>query len=535
MRLRRLWLGNYYNLKDTEIVFHDAEPLYGPTSIRFFVGLNGSGKSSALEAIGLIFSHLAVDARPGIEFDIEYELGGRIVHITNRAEQYPDLKIIPQIGAAWRTRSLSEQNWGEAHRREDWASSGDIVPRRVVGYSTGPTSTLQWALSRSIERIVRNRLGDFEDDKLPEGMSEAEWQENQRQMRALLEAERDSYLDNPNTLFLGSEDALCAVLPLLTHMMDASDYTECRASILDRIGLDTKGPLAAFTLHIAGDWESRLTPKREDSLRKLLRRATRRKPIDAFVPSENGEEPQRDFFAAFDFDETFRKEQLQTLFPTPLAFFEELLAWKRQGGVRRIRLVLKKKGVEDLFLETSLSDGEFLYLGRYALLLMLREISEVLILLDEPETHFNDHWKIDLVKDICTLLNVKSDELSRTGYNEVLIATHSGLTLTDADPSQVYKFVEQEGSIVVEQPPISPFAASLGDISRTFSEIPRAIGNYSKEHIERALESGSRDEVERLANTIVGPGFYRFQLLNKLAQLEEEANDQGGNSASPSQ
>jgi len=120
------------------------------------------------------------------------------------------------------------------------------------------------------------------------------------------------------------------------------------------------------------------------------------------------------------------------------------------------------------------------------------------------------------------LLNVQGNELSRTGYNEVIIATHSGLTLTDADPNQVYKFVEQEGQIVVEPPPISPFAANLGDISRTFSDIPRAIGRYANEHIEEALRRGSREEIEELANTIVGPGFYRFRLLEKLTQLEEE-------------
>src|SRR6266496_6117079 len=153
MRLRRLWLGDYYNLKETEIIFHDTQPLYGPTSIRFFVGLNGSGKSSALEAIGLIFSHLAAGTEPGIEFDIEYELHDQVIHITNRIGQYPDLKFIPQIGAVLRIRSLTEQDWGEAHRREDWASSGDtVLPSRVIGYSTGPTSTLQWALSHSIER-----------------------------------------------------------------------------------------------------------------------------------------------------------------------------------------------------------------------------------------------------------------------------------------------------------------------------------------------------------------------------------------------
>ena len=117
MRLRRLWLGDYYNLKDTEIDFQETPSLYGSTSIRFFVGLNGSGKSSALEAIGLIFSHLAAGAKPGLEFDIEYELRSQRIQITNSVERYPDLPIIPQIGAALRIRSISESVWRDEHIR----------------------------------------------------------------------------------------------------------------------------------------------------------------------------------------------------------------------------------------------------------------------------------------------------------------------------------------------------------------------------------------------------------------------------------
>ncbi len=541
MRLRRLWLGNYYNLKEVTIEFDTSPPIYGSTSIRFFVGLNGSGKSSALEAIGLIFSHLAAGAKPGIEFDIEYELQNLVIRITSRFENDFPLEPISSIGVAVLIRPFSEENWKQDHMRREWASSGDgVLPSRVIGYSTGPTSGLQWALSQSIERFVHNRLGDFEDERRPEGLSEAEWQENRQQMRALLEAERDDYLDNPDTIFLGSEDALCAVLPLLTHQPDSSDYSdylEGRASILNRIGLDAKEPLAAFTLHVAGDWEERLTPKRAKSLQSLLRKATVRRAI-ASIPTtniSNDEPPPPDFYAVYDFDEAFRTQELQELIPTPLAFFEELLAWKRQGGVRRIRLVLKKKGIEDLFTESALSDGEFLYIGRFAVLLMLREEPEILVLLDEPETHFNDHWKVDLVKDIYTLINHHRSESSSHVRNEVIIATHSGLTLTDADPRQVYKFVERDRKILVEPPPISPFAANLGDISRTFSETERAIGNYANDRIEEALGTGSREEIERLVDEVVGPGFSRFRLLNKLMQLEEENTEQGGNSASSSQ
>jgi hypothetical protein len=377
-------------------------------------------------------------------------------------------------------------------------------------------------------------------------MEDADWQENRRQMRALLEAERDDYLDNPDTLFLSADDALCAVLPLLAHEglegAELEDYLRRRVVILNRISLDTEEPLPAFSLHVSTDWYERLTVARRDRFRDLLRKATVRIPIDPdpAIPVPEGEPPPRDFYAVFDLDQTFRRETIKGLLPTPLVFFEELLAWKRQGGLKKVRLILRKKNLDSLLPESALSDGEFLFLGRYALLLMLREISESLVLLDEPETHFNDRWKVDLVKDICSLLELNSNDSSMDPRNEVIIATHSDLTLTDADPRQVYVFTEHEvhagggiaeRKISVERPHMSPFAANRGEISRVLFGTEGPIGTYSKEEIEKALAGNSKEEIERLLDT-VGPGFYRFRLRDKLVQLEEEAAGKGDGDAS---
>src|SRR4051812_20812347 len=86
MKLRRLWLGEFRNLRDVAIIFDEPGPLYGATSIRFFVGLNGTGKSNALEGLGLIFSHLAASAEPGFPFDLEYELNDQIIRITTHID-----------------------------------------------------------------------------------------------------------------------------------------------------------------------------------------------------------------------------------------------------------------------------------------------------------------------------------------------------------------------------------------------------------------------------------------------------------------
>lgn len=72
----------------------------------------------------------------------------------------------------------------------------------------------------------------------------------------------------------------------------------------------------------------------------------------------------------------------------------------------------------------ELSDGEQMVLGRMALFHLLEDQQDSLLLLDEPETHFNDLWKRDVVSVVDTALGKTSCE--------VVIATHAALVLTDA-------------------------------------------------------------------------------------------------------
>ena len=67
----------------------------------------------------------------------------------------------------------------------------------------------------------------------------------------------------------------------------------------------------------------------------------------------------------------------------------------------------------------ELSDGEQMVLGRMALFHLLQNHHDALLLLDEPETHFNDKWKREIV-------DIIDDAIGNTA-NDVLISTHSSL------------------------------------------------------------------------------------------------------------
>lgn len=103
--------------------------------------------------------------------------------------------------------------------------------------------------------------------------------------------------------------------------------------------------------------------------------------------------------------------------------FDDLLLRLRRHPVPQSASAAPSRDIGVLRYE-ELSDGEQMFLGRMALLHLLSGRHDSLLLLDEPETHFNDLWKRDVV-------SIVDDALSQTSA-DILIATHAALMLTDA-------------------------------------------------------------------------------------------------------
>ena len=116
-----------------------------------------------------------------------------------------------------------------------------------------------------------------------------------------------------------------------------------------------------------------------------------------------------------------------------------------------LSVAVRKADVDDILLFDELSDGEQVYLERMALFHLLEGESDALLLLDEPEVHFNDKWKREIVDIV--------DSVLRDRANDVLIATHSSITLTDVFNDEIILFDKTDGQSV---PPRNP----LDDIRR---------------------------------------------------------------------
>jgi len=127
-----------------------------------------------------------------------------------------------------------------------------------------------------------------------------------------------------------------------------------------------------------------------------------------------------------------------------------------------------------------LSDGERSFLGRMCLFLLFGEV-ESLILLDEPEVHFNDYWKRHIVSIMDGVFrNKKSDH-----PNHVLIATHSSISLSDVHPEDILILERQDLlTSMISMPRIQTFGADPSDIMVHVFGARYASGEYSADEIE---------------------------------------------------
>jgi hypothetical protein len=521
MKLRNLWIGEYRNLRDVSFTFLPGDELYGSTSIGFLVGVNGTGKSNALDAIGLIFSHLDAGIPPGLEFDIEYEIRDLVVRVTTRRGAR-GAELLAPIDAAVLVRPAGdpERSWRPSDARRDWGSSGELLPTRVIGHSEGPTSTLEAALVRSVEHVIRSQAGsDVELSPSREGPGDADAMTEH--LRAIRQTEWDAFLNTPGLAFLDASDSALAALAALTHVEHRlSPSGKALSELLPAIGLDMTECLRAFAFTVPMDWQERLTGARRDRAERLVTHAASVRPIQPSEPVQGtATEDPAAFRLAFDLSSELRSA-IRSIYPGgPLSFFDDILAASRRDALRDATLVLRKTSGRNVLPHTALSDGEYLYLTRYALLSLFLPVPDCLLLLDEPDTHFNDHWAMDLIRNMTILAGSRSGTPPRSG-SEVLIATHSDTILTDADPRTVQWFtspMEDAAQVVVTRGPIPTLAASRSELASRFFSVPAGIGTYAQTLIDTALEADDRTRIAALLE-LVGPGFARFRLEHRLSE-----------------
>ncbi|ROL62652.1 hypothetical protein BLX41_31710 [Pseudomonas protegens] len=582
MRLRYLNLNLYAPLSQLKVCFAQDAPWEAliqdqaqPCAIHFVVGLNGSGKSHLLRAIASIYIALADGRLPGFAFTLVYELGavgnGNLRSVVFKsagtavstslwlAEGAPIAKnadsadfeaLIEQLGTEQLPQFMPRIKEGAYPQ-----AVTDLLPR-VLAYTSGSwrawqdiwrppleqaASALRFKSDEQYPFELERPVGWTYQDEASLGGSEPASQGQSSLPHSTDDA--SDQLNRPILLSDGRPDAALLAVVLQDLMLQRQPPQNDRglAGLFEKAGwhrlvsvrlrVDLERALAApralqSKMHdlmlVAG--EVLAQPDPANRLRVL------HFDVGAPLPALGNNRylnPQ--------LQQATTQEQALTLMlgesgQSAFSRFNELSRWLAVGLIDGIEMSLRRnEKPEDEFASDSgvmsyadLSDGEQMVLRRWALFHLLAGQQDALLLLDEPETHFNDAWKREIVSNI--------ERAMGEDANSVLIASHSAIVLSDVFDEEII-FIKKgaDGSSSANQVGTRTFATDPGALMMNLFHTQDSIGSRAQQRIEAFLEHVEQvqvptaQQIRQLKAVInrLGTGFYRSELRARLNHWEQ--------------
>lgn len=197
-------------------------------------------------------------------------------------------------------------------------------------------------------------------------------------------------------------------------------------------------------------------------------------------------------------------------------YFEEFKIVKRinrEGGT--IKLLMK-----------NLSDGEQQFLHSLGICLMLKGKS-ALLLLDEPETHFNPDWRSKFISTLKACLEASN---SNNLMRDILITSHSPFIISDCFPDKVIVFKKGEQPKNAKTTNFRTFGTSIDIIMENIFKKNNTIGDFSRSEIEKIekeienVESLTQEEVIAYKNRTnhLGDSMEKILLFAQLNELKKK-------------
>ena len=539
MKLEYLYIDGYKGLKRLKLQFKEQT---GVVPVDFLIGCNGSGKSSVLEAVGLIFTRIMQNELPGFIFELKYRMpDGTGIYVKPQKKGFCD--------ASGRRRKLYVELEKNGKTQQLYSIPDEYLPDRIISYCSGANSSMEDILIRSPRASLASDLYDLSlamDVENGEGPVSGKEEHPGESSVARGEAAEEilsfyERLDvNPRVLFLDAVTskfilpALFAVMPFdMDHISEkALRYATLRKKLLKRLNIRLIP--AAFSLRIDDTRLEEAADRPQMSiLRRLLSQDVKGKALSNCVihrtstdrleedGSLAGETAAVFLFESWEAEgeKVFYHPMLQRYFDgSPFALISTLLTAWREGVIREIHFSYRNGDERGLYEMEDLSDGELMWLARIGLILMAQNHcgENTLFLYDEPDVHFNDDWSRDFVRFVYAMCSMDG-----TSGNEFLVATHSDLILTDAMRSQIHLFENPTGSRTeVKELEISTFAAGRDSISKQVFKAS-SIGGFASDTIKELM---AETDPEQLAQAIskIGPGYQRFRLQEQLYALLEK-------------
>ncbi|HHW85560.1 MAG TPA: AAA family ATPase [Chloroflexi bacterium] len=507
MRLLRLYIHEHRVLKELDIRFDparrydqseaDARDVFKRNfHLDFLVGVNGTGKSTVLRLLARIFSQSFAELRD-LPFILEYyrQKDDQTIRIANIAlqEKTPlDRFAITQVSGL--NGDLDAQEPGYAD-----ALDSALLPERIIAYTTGAES--EWFSLAGGNPFAQS---------IPEAIQDLNAQERSLQelpgwSPAAVEEEQGG--EAPRLRFIWQEQLpLVALAGLLLHSAQAN-------SPLGKVLQEAKiQRLAGFSLQFNLSYSSSIER--------------------AAIWQIFGQHASRAIRSGGTLLLVFQPQEFAPVLEASggaLALFERLADWQRRETplLVKVNLFLERTQENESGNPTPpplhtwewLSDGERSFIGRMCLFMLFGEV-ESLILLDEPEVHFNDYWKRYIVSIMNEIFEKKAAK------NHVLVATHSSISLTDVPPEDILVLERQDlFTGQMKTPTMKTFGADPGEIMVHVFGTGHASGEYSVKQVEDWLSEAYQKPEENRGVYLKGllgkvaPGYWAYRIRREMVGL----------------
>ena len=547
-----------------EVKFHQQDNFEAMTQFNPFclVGLNGCGKSNVLEALSQIFYHLelcvgkhlpsalreknifdsrkcAVDA-----FTLKYlTLGNRkaeaneqhavVITIEKKAGEAPMMSVMPLYGAAPAMRfNLEESPAGIT------SMAKSFLPQYVVAYSSGENETLSIPFIKSrfihLFEFRENVVNDVVDYSSPENsliyvdsnMSQAillccllfEDKDTLKTLAAsgytgILKIKkfrmhlREEFFEedkNKNSYFQlfkrksnGNEVSVKGLFEILKDISTLSWYDiEDGAYYFDFWVNDATKDAFKYYFHTAMDCFQvfRLLYELNNYAVKLEKQKEIFGSTGVYTDGKFGVPGSDD--DVFHFLDFYLIKQVD-----------------EQGGEKE--LLLKE-----------FSDGEHQFIHTMAICLLLKD-SDSLILLDEPETHFNPSWRSHFVsildktlKNACS--NIKQHDSRYVNFmKDILITTHSPFIISDSRADHVIVVTKEGDHAKAEKASamgIKTYGASTSFIQTKIFGSTDTIGEKAYQEMKSIGMQTDKDKQQKLneVNSKFGESLEKLMILSDI-------------------
>lgn len=500
------------------------------------IGPNGAGKSQFLQVLTEMFQAVIhagasteerIEVNPDLQFELEY--------LIRPTPEQPPVHVRVARQAVGRRRptivveTKVEEGWQE--RKLDDPQTVQLLPRKIVGYTSGDNETLSLPFL-----VSRSGYADEVGRKALEETTPAEPIADTRLMLIDYGTNLEVLVAN----LLMSEPAQREALLNGARLQELHSF-RCI------IQLAHSAAPSAPSRRKAGSARKRiqLTAELEQYLDHLKRCAT------CYTIDNKTETYTFDFWINPETLVAFRSFWASTidLYTSfhKLAMLNDLAIrkqtrerFRRDTKTRRFASRLPEPQDEDKVFRfeqvrftartgnavvdyVSLSDGEH-QLGQLLGMFGMLAFPNVLFLLDEPESHFNPQWRVkftSLIREFPTS-NGDRTETSPAAEQECLLTTHSPFVPSDLPRESVFIFSKNaDGQVKVRHPDIETYGTTFNRIVEECFDVRPPISQVPLDEIKELMASDDPAQIKAGLDRL-GHSVQKAFLADHLRELTGE-------------